>query len=140
MQTLSAAKVRQFYPQALLLKPPKGSRLDYQKLAYQRYLKSDRLIFPVSRQNDQVARKSWVYGLVIGENAIAYQLDYVKKFAPIIESVGNVTVKVEVSETGKVTATNKKTGTKLAITELYWFAWYAFHPQTQLRKLAGSGE
>ena len=50
----------------------------------------------------------------------------------MVESFGDRTLMVSY-EKGMVTAKDKKTGEQFDTLRLYWFAWFAFHPDTQLR-------
>jgi len=47
-------------------------------------------------------------------------------------TVGGVSIKVERSVSGAVTVTNLETGLEIIKERGFWFAWYAFHPDTGL--------
>ena len=89
-------------------------------------------MFPVSARDARLAAKKFVYGIEIDGQYIAFEEKYLKKRTPMVESFGKRTLEVSFKN-GKVIARDKKTGDEFSVLRGYWFAWYAFHPETQLR-------
>ncbi|TQV81052.1 DUF3179 domain-containing protein [Aliikangiella coralliicola] len=137
LSTLSSSvgtfkEVKSIYPNALVLEPPKAESNQYQKFHYEKYTQSDKLMFPVTAADARLANKKLVYGIEIDQKFIAIEEEYLKKRSPYVESVGKRTLSVTYKN-GQAIAVDKKTGETLKTLRLYWFAWYAFHPDTELR-------
>lgn len=129
---LSWDELKQQYPDSQILLRPKGNKSQYKKFRYKKYTQSQKLMFPVSARDARLAAKKFVYGIEIDNEFIAFEEKYLKKRSPLVESFGKRTLQVAYDK-GKVTATDKKTGEQFNVLRVYWFAWYAFHPETHLR-------
>ena len=62
----------------------------------------------------------------------AYKEDDLKELKTIEDTVGAVKIKVERDDSGIVKITNLETGEEIVKERDFWFAWYAFHPDTEL--------
>ena len=62
----------------------------------------------------------------------AYQEEDLKELETIEDSVGGVRLKVERDDSGIVGVTNLETGEEIVKERDFWFAWYAFHIDTEL--------
>jgi hypothetical protein len=125
-------ELKQQLPNTLILLRPKGNNNKYKKFQYKKYTQSQKLMFPVAAQDARLANKKFVYGIEIDGQYIAFEEKYLKKRSPMVESFGTRTLEV-IYKNGLVTARDKKTGDTFSVLRSYWFAWYAFHPETQLR-------
>jgi hypothetical protein len=119
-------------PGTQILLRPKGNKSKYKNFQYKKYARSQKLMFPVAAQDARLAAKKFVYGIEIDGQYIAFEESYLKKRSPMVESFGLRTLEVTYKH-GKVTARDKKTGDTFSVLRGYWFAWYAFHPDTHLR-------
>ena len=54
------------------------------------------------------------------------------KKGDIEDTVNGVNIKIQRDEAGVVRVTNTDTGEKIVKERDFWFAWYAFHPDTSL--------
>jgi len=126
-------QLKQDYPQAQVLLPPTKDTEQYKNFHYQKYVESDKLMFPVSLTDARLATKKWVYGIEIDDSYIAFEEQYLKETTPIVESYGKHILQVTYKN-GKATAIDKRTNEPFKVIRSYWFAWFAFHPDTQLRK------
>jgi len=120
------------FPKAEILLPPTDKHERYKDFHYQKYIESEKIMFPVAVEDARLSAKKVVYGIEVDGQYIAYEESYLKKRTPMVESFGKRTLKVSYSG-GKVSALDKKTGESFDVLRVYWFAWYAFHPETQLR-------
>ena len=120
------------YPNSQILLPPTGEFERYKDFHYQKYTESEKLMFPVSAADARLATKQIVYGVEVDGKFIAFEESYLKKRSPMVESFGKRILKVSFSA-GKVTAIDKKTNESFDVLRVYWFAWFAFHPETLLR-------
>jgi len=53
----------------------------------------------------------------------------------IEDVVDGVRIKVERDDVGVVTITNIDNGEEIVKERDFWFAWYAFHPETELYQI-----
>lgn len=120
------------FPQSQILLPPTSKLERYKKFHYQKYTKSEKLMFSVAAADARLAKKQFVYGIEVDGQYIAFEDSYLKKRSPMVESFGKRTLMVSYNS-GKVSAVDKKTGDQFNVLRVYWFAWFAFHPETQLR-------
>lgn len=126
------ARWRTSHPDTRVLTGPKGSDAVYAGNHYADYARSDRLLFPVNHESDRLHRKDVVFGFEIGDRPLAVP-------AKTLDTEGSVTVAHEGrkltitrAEDGSVTATDTGNGETFPAIRLYWFAWYTFHPNTEL--------
>ncbi|TDF34450.1 DUF3179 domain-containing protein [Alteromonadaceae bacterium M269] len=124
------AKIR--FTEGLVLKIDKDSP-QYKSFRFQNYVESDRLIFPVAIEDARLKRKTVVYGLDFKGKAIAYEENYLKKNSPVIESINGEKIKIQLDNDNSLKAINLKTGDDVSILRNYWFAWYSFYPDTELK-------
>ena len=129
---MSWKQLKKRYPNSQILLPPENYKARYKKFNYQKYTQSDKLMFPVSLSDARLAAKQYVYGIEIDGTYIAFEENTLISQTPMVESYGSRILKVSY-ENGEVTAIDKKTGDRFEALRLYWFAWYAFHPTTELR-------
>ena len=99
---------------------------------YGNYYENSFLFFPVENTDNRIPAKTVVFGIEVNGTYKAYRQDDVKEAKIIEDSVGDVDVIISIDDSGVVTITNKKTGEKIVKERDFWFAWYAFHPDTTL--------
>ncbi len=129
---LSWKELKAEYPKSEILLPPTDKHENYKDFHYQEYTESEKIMFPVAIADARLAAKQVVYGIEVDGEFIAYEDSYLKKRSPMVESFGKRTLMVSHAG-GKVRAVDKKTGETFDVLRVYWFAWFAFHPETQLR-------
>lgn len=120
------AKWRARYPDTLVLSTDTGFEKDYTQDRYAEYRSSTRLFMPVNNESDRLHAKTVVYGFALDNGKIAFTegaLPYAGKFA-------GEKVSVSAAEDGSVTM-QRGDETHYPI-RLFWFAWYTFHPDTEL--------
>ena len=70
-------------------------------------------------------------GLEVKNETRAYPLAQLQARTGIIkDSLGGVTVHIEVSSEGEVVLVRDRQGEEIPHIFVYWFAWQAFHPET----------
>ncbi|WP_196137205.1 DUF3179 domain-containing protein [Aliikangiella sp. G2MR2-5] len=126
-------EVQHSYPKAKVLKFPPGSRKRYRKPLYGNYENTNKLMFPVSATDARLAGKTFVYGIEIEGRYLALEETYLKRKRFHVETFADRVIRVEL-EKGQVKAFEAKTQEEFKVIRLYWFAWFAFHPTTELRK------
>ncbi len=127
---------RSAYPDTLVLSPETGYRIDYQVDPYEGYDRSKRLMFSVSSRDQSYHPKALVTGVVIDGKARAYPFEELAKLSePLVEQIGSTTIRVRYDGAAKSAWLERLDGgaaTDLASVTAFWFAWYAFHPDTSV--------
>ncbi len=105
----------------------------YNSPAYESYFVTDMVMFPVERSDDRFANKYPVVGVLVGETAKAYPVDRIAE-APggrVEDTVAGQTIVLEAtSDPPAVRVVEAPEGGRVIHT--FWFAWYAFHPGTEV--------
>jgi len=73
-----------------------------------------------------------VFGVGINGAFKAYREDDLKELQVIEDEVGGVMIRIEREPDGTVMITDTDTGEEIVAARGFWFAWYAFHPETGL--------
>ena len=131
-QLMRWKQARKTYKNAMVLSKDTGFNFSYDKVAYQKYYDSDKVVFPISLSDARANKKTVVYGISIDGENIAFTESYLKKHPAFEQKIAGINLKISSRAEGDVRATNKNTGENLVVTRAYWFAWYNFHPRTIL--------
>ena len=121
---------RQQYPQAEVLTVDDIQSETYTKDAYADYAGSDRLYMPVSATSARLHPKRVIYGLEIGERALAIDSEWLLKEGGFSDEYDGKKLVFKLTGNGEVDASLD--GERVTVHRMYWFAWYSFHPQTSL--------
>ena len=120
------------FPNTVVLSKDTGYVRDYNAYPYGTYEKDDELYFGVDELNKELQIKTVIYGIEIGEKSKAYTHEAIKRDKSFEDSIGETKVKIEYTKAGEVIVTNLDTGEEIIPIRLFWFAWAAFHPDTEL--------
>ena len=124
------------HPDAEILDRGGGYR-DYSYDPYDGYDTDYSVWFPVQNVEDgRFHPKAVIFGIEAGGIHKAYFEDAVIRNAPFEDVVGDTVVRVERDESGLVTFTDLADGSVLPKERDFWFAWYAFYPETRIYALA----
>ena len=131
---------RSDYPDTLVLSTETGYRIDYRVDPYEGYDRTGRLMFPVSARDRSYHPKALVAGVVIDGQSRAYPFEELAKVGePLIERIGSTTIRVQFDPVAKSAWVERLVDggpvvipTDLPSVTAYWFAWYAFHPDTSV--------
>ncbi|MCG7900152.1 MAG: DUF3179 domain-containing protein [Candidatus Thiodiazotropha weberae] len=121
------------YPGTLVLSDDTGFSRNYQRSPYQGYEKSRDLYFPVEFRAKGYHPKERVLGLEINDSYKAYPFIELSKTDGLIEenlAGQQLTVKFDIQH--QTANAYDLSGNLLPSTTAFWFAWYAFHPQTEI--------
>jgi len=102
----------------------------YNRIAYASYFETDEVMFPVDAADGRFANKYRVVGVRVDGVARAYPVDLIAD-APdgrVEELFAGGRVLLESTPGGGVRVVEVPAGAEVLHT--FWFAWYAFHPQT----------
>ncbi len=109
-----------------------GFSRNYDQYPYGTYEENDQLLFGVKDLDRSLQIKAVVYGIEVGGSSKAYPEDAFETQTVINDSVGNVKLILEKQTNGEIVVTNIDTGEPIIPIRLFWFAWVAFHPDTEL--------
>jgi plastocyanin len=104
----------------------------YGRDPYGNYYEDSFVFFPIEASDDRVHPKTVVFGIEIDGIYKAYREDDLIELRTIEDSVNGINIKVERDNVGIVKITNIDTGEEIVKERDFWFAWYAFHPDTKL--------
>lgn len=120
------------HPDSEVLSQQTGYSRPYGKDSYGSYYEDSFLFFPVEAEDDRVHPKTVIFGIEVNNIYKAYREADLKELKAIEDTVGGIKIKVERDNSGIVRITNLDTGEEIVKERDFWFAWYAFHPDTNL--------
>jgi hypothetical protein len=99
---------------------------------YGSYYEDSFVFFPVENRDDRIHPKTVIFGIEVGGVFKAYKEDDLKELNSIEDTVGGVGVKIIRDSAGVVKVTDLDSGVAIVKERDFWFAWYAFHPDTEV--------
>jgi hypothetical protein len=124
---------KEAHPETLVLSEQTGFTRDYKQSPYSAYESTDQLMFPVKETNSTLPNKELILGIMINKAYKAYPLRVLKKVKTSIEdTVGGQQITIQYNKEGHSAVIRDQNGKQLPAQYLYWFAWYAFHPNTTI--------
>lgn len=124
---------RKAHPDTKVLSTDTGYDQDYSKDVYARYVQSAGIMFPVSGTDDRLHPKSVVFGAFIDGRYVAYSERLLEKEPEVRDRLGDRQLVVNLNDDGSVTIRDVATDESFIPIRLFWFAWFAFHPETEVR-------
>lgn len=121
------------FPDMVSLKRP-GAAATYNVYPYGDYEKDASPLFPVEGGVDSTIHpKAVVFGIEVGDNFKAYPEEELEKLGNIElkDRVGSIDIEINYND-GDVEVRRLDTGEEIPATRLFWFAWKAFRPDTEL--------
>lgn len=123
---------RRAHPDTEVLSPDTGYFRDYTADPYASYRESNRLMFPVARKSSKIRPKSVVFGFDLNGEKIAFTESALDETGTIEHEFNGRTLTVTRAADGSVRLSDSGSDTVYTPVRLYWFAWYTFHPDTEL--------
>jgi len=121
------------HPKTRVLSNKTGFSRNYRVDPYPNYGRTGRLYFPVAHSSDKYRRKEIVMGLEINGRFRAYPFKELKKGAhSFIDEFAGEIISVEFDAEHRTARVVKADGSEIPTTMAFWFAWYAFHPDTEV--------
>jgi hypothetical protein len=124
------------HPRTEVLSTDTGQARDYARDPYAGYDTVPRLMFEVQHRDDRLPLKEWVLGLRIGGQAKAYPFSALARGVDaqgrLPDRVGDVPVEIRFDGKHRSAEAFDASGRPLPSVMAFWFAWYAFYPQTQV--------
>jgi len=122
---------RNAHPDTFVLSTDTGFDKDYSTDPYAQYRGSAGLMFPVNAEDSRIHPKSVVHGFDVDGMSIAYTHELLEKDGSHSGDLGELHVTAKLHDDGSVTLEDQH-GAQHVGTRLFWFAWYTFHPDTEL--------
>lgn len=123
------------YPNSLVLDVNTGFERDYSRLPYAGYENNEQLYFPVNNENEILPKKEKVLGITINGVHKAYPFSILKKSnAELKDLVNNTNITISYNKESDSAIIKDEKGKLLPAITLFWFAWFAFHPDTLIYK------
>ena len=124
------SKWRAAHPETLVLSTETGFEKDYSSDHFAKYRDTTDLWFPVARSDDRVHAKTVVYGFDFDTHSVAYAHGLLAEHGTYRHELAGQQVAVTLQKDGSVTM--DMSGEKYEPVRAYWFAWFTFHPKTDL--------
>lgn len=123
---------RNRHPDTKVLSTETGFRIKYASSPYRDYQRSGRLMFPVANRNKAYTNKELVLGISVGGVNKAYPFKELRAHGKTSfdDTVSEQSLTIEWSEDDGYARALDADGKEIATVIVYWFAWYAFHPDT----------
>ncbi|MBV1921544.1 MAG: DUF3179 domain-containing protein [Pseudomonadales bacterium] len=121
------------FPKTQVLSHNTGHARDYKRTPYVGYSDSERIYFPVSYSDKRYHPKEVVVGVTVGDATKAYPfIELSKAGGSIRDTVNGQQLTVYFDAKARSARVEGKDGELFNSLTAYWFAWFAFHPDTDV--------
>ena len=123
------------YPNTTVLSRQTGYVRNYERDPYSGYAVSNQLYFPVENQaKGDLHPKEVVLGIAIGDSYKAYPFSILKEYGRkrFEDSLNDTPYTIVWNEEAGAAHVLERSGRILPTVQGYWFAWYAFYPDTEV--------
>jgi len=115
------------YPETLVLDKDTGFSKDYERNPYPGYEDALRVWFPLAAEDDRFHSKKIVSTLANNKEYLAVPKNEFSGETTV--ELGGDLIRIVKDETMDIISAYKG-DERLTVTDMYWFAWYAYHPNT----------
>ncbi len=121
------------HPDSSIVSTATGHDRDYLNNPYAMYHSDNKLMFPVASRDDRLPVKASIVGIKSGNVARAYQIDLIigSPDGKLLDRIGDGAVEL-IAEAGRDSVRVSAAPDDALVVYTYWFAWAAFHPDTEL--------
>ncbi len=124
---------RAVHPGSRVLSRETGHERDYGRDPYAGYADSDGVWFPVTRRDPRYHPKEPVLGLALDGRHKAYPFTELARLdGPVRDTLAGQPVEVRFDALARSAVATDGDGGLLPAVTAYWFAWIAFHPDTEV--------
>ncbi|MBE9527253.1 MAG: DUF3179 domain-containing protein [Proteobacteria bacterium] len=123
---------REKYPKGEVLSTETGFNRNYKSKAYSSYFASDKTMFPVPHTRKELSKKAWVIGIIVGGQAKAYPVKKLSTDNVILDKLGNTQVSIKYNVEQHFAQVTNQQNEQIPSVLVFWFAWQAFYPNTEL--------
>ncbi len=128
---------REKYPKGEVLSTETGFNRNYKSKAYASYFASDQMMFPVPVTRKELAKKAWVIGVIIDGLAKAYPVNKLSADNVIEDKLGSKQFTIKYDAEQHYPQIIDHRGEQLPSVLVFWFAWQAFYPNTEIWQQSG---
>jgi len=126
------SKWRTAHPDTEVLSRDTGLDGDYSTDRYVDYRQHNRIIFPIVNQSDAIHPKTVVFGYLLDDTYVAYTEKLLEAAGGYKHEFNGRSLQASIAEDGSATLMDLDSGETFTPVRLFWFAWYTFHPDTEL--------
>ncbi len=123
---------REKYPHGEVLSTDTGYNRNYSGEAYSSYFASDKTMFPVPHTRMELRNKALVIGVIIDGNAKAYPVKDLPTGHAIKDKVKSKQIVIHYDADKRYPQIVGPEGEQIPYVMVFWFAWQAFYPNTDL--------
>ena len=120
------------HPESAVLSRDTGYNRNYGHDPYGSYYEDDSIWFPVQARDDRLHPKTVIFGIGVNDAYKAYRESDLVAQGTIDDTVGGIAIRIERDPVGIVSVISIESGEEIVKEREFWFAWYAFHPDTLL--------
>jgi len=132
---------RRRYSDTLVLSTDTGVRRDYQRSPYAGYASSEDVYFPIGNIDRRYHPKELVIGVSLGNRGKAYPfVELSRTGGKLLDSYSNRKILIQFDAENRSGAVFDADGEEIPSTISYWFAWQAFHPDTEVYTAPAAGQ
>ncbi len=133
LETITWTDWKTKHPDTEVLSKDTGHIRDYDRNPYEGY-ETDRDTFGTEFEDDRLHPKKKIWGVEINGKFKAYSDEALAQVGNLNDSFAGKNLKISRGQDGAVTIQDAA-GKDLIPTISFWFAWVAFHPETELYKI-----
>jgi hypothetical protein len=130
IDTVAWREWKAVHPDSEVLNQDTGFSRPYGRDPYGTYYEDSFLMFPVESEDQRIHPKTVIFGIEVDGVYKAYKEEDVIRQGTFEDSVAGVRLQVSRDAAGVVTFTDLNSGREIVKERDFWFAWYAFHPDT----------
>ncbi|MDA2911483.1 DUF3179 domain-containing protein [Nitrospiraceae bacterium AH_259_D15_M11_P09] len=125
------------HPTTLVLSTNTGHLRNYERDPYAGYARRRDLMFDVRHLDPTYYPKEWILGLEVDGAFKAYPFVELQKLhKPLADRVNGQKVLIHFNPQAQSAFATDADGKPMPSVTAFWFAWYAFHPDTQVLKVS----
>ncbi len=132
IDTVRWGEWKKTHPDTVVLSTDTGVRRNYDANPYFGYDESTAINFPIDNLDERLHPKAAVYGVELDGKYVAFPDSALVAGSKVEYPLAGKTIVVEKDSSGIVRVTVKETDSTVAPVRAFWFAWAAFHPDTEL--------
>ncbi len=119
------------FPGGVVLSKDTGFSRNYDSGPYGGYDQSEQIYFPVKNQDQRLHPKTRVLGISVQGKFKAYPLDLLKTKGRLTDNFADRRLDIDYNG-GLVKIFDAADSREIIPVNTFWFAWFAFHPDTEL--------
>ena len=124
------------HPDTMVLSTETGHNRDYSRSPYGGYAESEDVFFPVKNKSARYHPKELVIGVNMNGKARAYPFSELSRSdAMVTDELDGTKLYIDFDATNRTGRVLDESGDEIPSTIAFWFAWYAFFPDTGVFEL-----